>query len=63
MSKRSNNININININVNKHLKYINLQNIHRAANFVLCDFSLVFFPEDDPLWIETCRDTEFDVI
>jgi len=32
-------------------------------ANFVLCDVALVLFPEDDTLWIETCRNTECDVI
>jgi len=33
------------------------------VADMVLCDFALLWSPDDSLLWIETCRNIQCDVI
>jgi hypothetical protein len=33
------------------------------VANLVLCGIALVWFPDNDPLWIETCSNIQCDII
>jgi len=32
------------------------------VANLVICGISLVWFPDDDPLWIEICMNIQCDI-
>jgi hypothetical protein len=34
-----------------------------KVANLVLCGIDLVWFPDDDPLWVETRRNIQSDII
>ena len=34
----------------------------NKMANLVLCGIALLWFPDDDPLWIETLRTIHYDI-
>jgi hypothetical protein len=36
---------------------------MYKIANLVLCNIILYWSPDDDPLWIETCKNTQCDII
>ena len=39
------------------------VRNSIKVANLVLCGIVFVWFPDDDPLWIETCRNIRCNIM
>ena len=42
---------------------FIPCQLFIKVTNLVLCAITFVGFPDDDPLWIETCRNIQCDTV